>query len=190
MGEVLVLDVETTGLSRKTDVITTACWYYKGEWNRWVRDLDSPELFKSHWMESDVLVTFNGRNFDEKFVIKDLGLHQHENHRDVMHDGWRLGYKGGLKSVSESIGLPRPPEIQGMDGRAAITLWESWSSGDEEALELLSLYNAWDVWLTRGLYQKFVLNQNPETEHRIPWRLDLKSACRLLGTPDITQFSE
>ena len=76
-----------------------------------------------------------------------------------------------------------------MDGRAAITLWESWSSGDEEALELLSLYNAWDVWLTWGLYQKFVLNRNPDTEHQIPWRLDLKSASRLLGMPDINQIS-
>ncbi|MBG84657.1 MAG: hypothetical protein CMJ40_08945 [Phycisphaerae bacterium] len=181
MDDVLVLDVETTGLSRRDDVITTACWYYKGEWNRWVRDVDSPDSLRSHWIDSDVLVTFNGRNFDEKFIIKDFGLQPHTNHRDVMHDGWRLGYKGGLKLVSESIGLPRPPEIQGMDGRAAITLWQSWSSGDHEALELLSLYNAWDVWLTRCLYQKFVLDMDPDSEHRIPWKLDPKSANRLLG---------
>ncbi len=186
MVDVLVLDVETTGLSRRNDTITTVCWYFRGCWNRWVRDLDSPETIRAHWNECDELVTFNGRNFDEKFMVKDLDLEPHRNHRDVMHDGWRLGYKGGLKAVSESIGLPRPPEIRGMDGRAAITLWDSWSSGDHEALELLSLYNAWDVWLTWGLYQKFVMDRDPDPEHGIPWKLDRKSADRLLGLSDIS----
>ena len=168
MDSVMVLDVETTGLSRRNDVITTACWHYRGRWNRWVRGIDSPDEFMSHWIECGELVTFNGRNFDEKFVVKDFGVQPHQNHRDIMHDGWRHGHKGGLKAVSESLGLPRPPEIRGMDGRAAITLWNSWSSGDHAALELLSLYNAWDVWLTRCLYQRLVLDVDPDHDHRIP----------------------
>ncbi|MDG2095340.1 MAG: ribonuclease H-like domain-containing protein [Phycisphaerales bacterium] len=188
MVDVLVLDVETTGLSRKTDVVTTACWYYKGEWNRWVRGIDSPATLTSHWLECGELVTFNGRNFDEKFIIKDFGVKPHDNHRDIMHDGWRHGYKGGLKAVSQSLGLPRPPEIQGMDGRAAITLWNCWISGDQAALELLSLYNAWDVWLTWCLYQRFVLDVDPHDDHRIPWKLDMKSASRLLESTDLGRF--
>lgn len=181
MKNSMVIDVETTGLSRKNDLITTACWYYKGRWSRWVRDLDSPHDLERDWYECDELITFNGRNFDEKFIVKEFNLEPHQNHRDVMHDGWRFGFKGGLKLVSQSIGLPRPPEIQGMDGRMAITLWNAWLKGDSQALVLLSLYNAWDVWLTWGLYQKFVFGRDLDSDHAIPWKLDRKSAERLLG---------
>ena len=180
-NSIMVIDVETTGLSRQKDVMTTACWYYEGSWHRWVRDLDSPCLLRDHWSSCNELVTFNGRNFDEKFLIKDIGLEPHVSHRDVMHDGWKHGFKGGLKKVALDIGLPRPPEIEGMDGRMAIHLWNEWKNGDTEALDLLSLYNAWDVWLTYGLYMKFVHQQQLEQPHRIPWNIDPVAVQRLLG---------
>lgn len=181
MNDVMVLDVETTGLSRRNDIVTTACWHYRGTWYRWVRGIDSANLFQSHWADCSELVTFNGRQFDEKFVVKDLGVQTHPRHRDVMYDGWKRGCKGGLKKVAESCGLPRPPEIRGMDGRAAITLWNYWRAGDAQALELLSLYNAWDVWLTLCLYRRFVLDLPPDTDHGIPWKLDRSAARRLLA---------
>ncbi|MCH2134692.1 MAG: ribonuclease H-like domain-containing protein [Phycisphaerales bacterium] len=181
MTDHLVLDVETTGLSRRTDVITTACWYFRGTWYRWVRDLDSPAVFQSHWAASSALVTFNGRNFDEKFVVKDLGVEPHPVHCDVMHEGWKRGLKGGLKRVAIECGLPRPPEIEGMDGRTAILLWDRWQGGDAAALELLSLYNAWDVWLTLGLYRQWVLGERHNEVHGIPWQFDAEAAGRLLG---------
>ena len=177
----MVIDVETTGLSRQNDVMTTACWYYRGSWHRWVRDLDSTTLLKEHWSSCSELVTFNGRNFDERFLVKDIGVEPHAVHRDVMHDGWKHGYKGGLKKVALAIGLPRPPEIEGMDGRMAIHLWNEWKRGDVEALDLLSLYNAWDVWLTYGLYMKFVHQTELRQTHGIPWDLDLVAVQRLLG---------
>ena len=179
---VMVIDVETTGLSRQNDVITTACWYYEGSWHRWVRDLDSTSLLKQHWSSCSELITFNGRNFDERFLVKDIGVQPHSSHRDVMHDGWRHGYKGGLKKVALAIGLPRPPEIEGMDGRIAIYLWNQWKKGDEEALDLLSLYNAWDVWLTYGLYMKFVHQVELDPSHNIPWTLNPVAVERLLGS--------
>ncbi|MAT80117.1 MAG: hypothetical protein CMJ29_01670 [Phycisphaerae bacterium] len=180
MDDVMVLDVETTGLSRRNDVVTTACWYYQGTWHRWVRGLDTESTFRSHWTSSSELVTFNGRNFDEKFVIKDLGVELHANHRDIMYDGWKQGHRGGLKKVAETCGLPRPPEISGMDGRSAILLWKLWESGNPDALQLLSLYNAWDVWLTLGLYRRFVHDLPLEDDHRIPWTLDMGKAADLL----------
>ena len=180
-GTVMVLDVETTGLSRRHDILTTACWHYQGDWYRWVRGLDDPGQFQEHWRNSDTLVTFNGRNFDEKFAIKDLGVNPHPRHQDVMYDGWKQGYKGGLKRVAEARGLPRPPEISGMDGRSAVVLWEHWQAGDHEALELLSAYNAWDVWLTLGLYRHFVLGLPHESDHGIPWSIRVSTAQRLLG---------
>ena len=180
VNDVMVLDVETTGLSRRNDVITTACWYYQGTWHRWVRDMDSESTFISHWISCSELVTFNGRHFDEKFVIKDFGVEQHSNHRDVMYDGWKQGHRGGLKKVALICGLPRPPEISGMDGRSAITLWELWKSGNSDALQLLSLYNAWDVWLTLGLYRRFVHNLPLEDDHAIPWTIDPEVAGQLL----------
>lgn len=182
MNDVMVLDVETTGLSRRNDLVTTACWHYQGNWNRWVRGIDSENLFQTHWIECSELVTFNGRQFDEKFVVKDLGVEPHPRHRDVMYDGWKQGHRGGLKKVAESCGLPRPPEISGMDGKSAIMLWNHWLAGDTQALELLSLYNAWDVWLTLGLYRRFTHNLPLDTAHNMPWKLNPSTARRLLGT--------
>ena len=181
MDEVMVLDIETTGLSRRNDLVTTACWYYQGTWHRWVRDMDTTDEFTRHWSSCLELITFNGRNFDEKFAIKDLGVEQHPRHRDLMFEGWKKGVRGGLKKVAESCGLPRPPEISGMDGRSAITLWHQWQAGDPDALELLSLYNAWDVWLTLGLYHYFLHGKPLEADHRIPWKLNSEAASRLLS---------
>ena len=180
-ASVLIVDVETTGLSRRNDLITTACWYYRGSWHRWVRDRDEDDLFREHWSESTEVVTFNGRNFDERFIVKDLRVDRHANHRDVMYDGWKAGFKGGLKKVALDLGLPRPPEVDGMDGRSAILLWERWKQGDDDALELLSLYNAWDVWLTLGLYRRFVHGDHLTHPPDIPWRVDPETAARLLG---------
>jgi hypothetical protein len=57
----------------------------------------------------------------------------------------RLGYRGGLKSIEEQLGIVRRPETQGLGGWDAVRLWHEWRRGRREALDLLVAYNTEDI---------------------------------------------
>ncbi len=92
------------------------------------------------------LFTYNGSRFDLPVIEIHLGLDLAEclNHRDLMHDCWQNGLYGGLKRVEQILGIHR--DTEGIDGLAAMNLWERYKKyRDEEALEVLLRYNQEDV---------------------------------------------
>jgi uncharacterized protein YprB with RNaseH-like and TPR domain len=96
------------------------------------------------------LKTYNGSRFDLPVIRQRMGLDLTGlfNHQDLMYACWKLGLKGGLKSVERQLGLKR--ETAGVDGMMAMQLWALWEEqGDEAALKKLLHYNREDVELLR-----------------------------------------
>ena len=96
--------------------------------------------------EFDLLVTFNGTQFDLpvlKAYFPELSLPP--AHVDLRFLMARLGFKGGLKKIEPRFGIHRPKAVDGMDGYAAVLLWQRYQRGDKGALDLLLSYNREDV---------------------------------------------
>ncbi len=138
------LDIETTGLDKQMNKITTI-GVYDGEKSRvFVRgkDMDEfPEYIKNYSM----IVTFNGRCFDLPFLKLTFPVELDQFHVDLRFFMKRLGYTGGLKKIEKQMGITRSDEIDEVDGLEAVRLWKKYERGDEQALKKLVAYNASDV---------------------------------------------
>lgn len=116
------------------------------------RDLDDfPEL-AAGWK---LLVTYNGLAFDVPVLRRRFpGWRPPLAHVDLRHLWHRLGHRGGLKVLEAAQGIVRPPHVAGLDGRAAIGLWQRHLEGDVDATRLLVEYNLRDAVNLRPLAER------------------------------------
>jgi len=92
------------------------------------------------------LYTYNGHCFDLPVIRKQFGVNLREHYEsiDLRFACQRIGWKGGLKKVEQQLGIDR--KLPGMDGMAALWLWEQyWIENDKSALKTLLTYNKEDV---------------------------------------------
>jgi uncharacterized protein len=138
------LDIETTGLSRYEETITTIALYDGKSILYYVKDRnldDFPEDIKRY----KVIVTYNGKGFDVPFIERTFGIALNQAHIDLRYVLADLGYKGGLKSCENQLGFFRG-ELTDIDGFFAVLLWVDYlNNGNEKALETLLAYNIQDV---------------------------------------------
>ncbi len=138
------LDIETTGLGRPGDIITTAVIYDGHSVSCYVNG-DSLQQFKSDIGKYRLLVTFNGKCFDIPFIERYFRIRVRTPHIDLRYLLRGLGYRGGLKRCEHLLGLDRD-ELEGVDGYFAVLLWNDFKrSGDVRALETLLAYNIKDT---------------------------------------------
>jgi uncharacterized protein YprB with RNaseH-like and TPR domain len=139
------LDIETTG-TVWPGLLVTVVGLYDGETMRQFIQGYNLQQFPQVLSEFDLLVTFNGTQFDLP-VLKAYfpGLRLPAAHVDLRFLLARLGFKGGLKRIEPRFGIRRPREVHGMDGYMAVLLWERFQRGDRHALDLLLTYNREDV---------------------------------------------
>ena len=139
------LDIETTGLSPYSSVLTLVGILDRDGYSGFVRDdnlLDLREALERY----DMVVTYNGASFDLPYVEHSFGkVFRHVAHLDLMYPLRRLGYGGGLKSIETRLGVGRPSELSGLSGYDAVRMWRMWTMGSAGALETLVRYNAEDV---------------------------------------------
>ncbi len=141
---VAYLDIETTGMESKKDDITIIGLYDGEEFRSYVGAESA--RFPRDIKRFSVIVTFNGSSFDLPFLRKALpDLHLDQIHIDLRHVFANLGMKGGLKSVERRLGIERTPRTRDLKGMDAVYLWDRYTRGDEEALEILLEYNMEDV---------------------------------------------
>lgn len=143
-------DIETTGLHKQYDDVTTVSVHQAGETTTLVqgRDLTAAAL-RDAFADAELLVTFNGARFDVPFLEESFDLSLDHPHLDVMYPCKQLGLSGGLKTIEQSIGVDRDrPDISGED---AVRLWREYERGDESALETLISYNREDAVNLREL---------------------------------------
>lgn len=137
-------DIETTGLDAKRNEVTTVSFYRAGESRTLVQGQDlTRENLQRELSESSILVSFNGKRFDQPFLEQNFGFEMENPHIDLMYTFKRLGYSGGLKTIEKELGVDR--ELEDVDGREAIRLWKQYQRGDESALEKLVRYNQYDA---------------------------------------------
>ncbi|MFB6204282.1 MAG: ribonuclease H-like domain-containing protein [Candidatus Nanohaloarchaea archaeon] len=138
-------DIETTGLSPEKNRVTTVSFHRKGESKTLVRGEDlTRENLEEELHRSNVLVSFNGKRFDQPFLEKNLGIDIEIPHIDLMYLFKRLGYTGGLKSIEKQLDVER--ELEDIDGREAVRLWKRYEEdNDESALDRLVRYNQYDA---------------------------------------------
>ena len=148
----LFLDIETTGFRPSSSQLATIVWFGDGMWGYWVNDGMSLDSLIAAWNNSQELVTFNGRAFDEPWLVEALGFPHHTNHIDLLDETRTYGLTGGLKEITQQCGIPRPQELDKMEGRHSPKLWRSFCKGNGCSLCNLLYYNAWDVVLIYRLY--------------------------------------
>ncbi len=138
------VDIETTGLSKESNEITTIA-LYDGQTIRHYINGVNLEAFPEDIQAYDLLVTYNGKCFDLPFMAKFFQIEFHHSHIDLRYVLKSLGYSGGLKGCEKQFGLARR-DLEGVDGYFAVLLWQTYQSTKQtNALETLLAYNIEDV---------------------------------------------
>lgn len=148
----LALDIETTGVrppANRTTVIGICGHATDFEPVALVADQrDWAEPLADYLLDTDVLLTFNGRQFDVPFLLDDLRRYHFEFppfHVDLYFALRRLDITGGLKKIQQHLGFCRHGDIEDLNGYAAVLLWQDHRRGKPGALETLTRYCLEDV---------------------------------------------
>ncbi len=102
-----------------------------------------------------ILYTYNGTEFDLKFIKKKLNIDITEYciHKDLMKECHQRNLYGGLKQVEKKLGIER--KLKGLNGLNAIKLWKDYKNfGDKKALATLLEYNREDIFNLKILKEK------------------------------------
>ncbi len=137
-------DIETTGLDKHRNVVTTVTFHQDGDTRTLVRGDDlTAENLRAAFEEAGLLVTFNGARFDIPFLETAFDVTLGQPHIDLMPTCRKLGLSGGLSEVETQLGIGR--ELPDADGREAVRLWHEHERGVDGALDRLIAYNREDT---------------------------------------------
>lgn len=137
-------DIETTGLDKRSSVVTTVSLHQDGQTETLVRgdDLTRDDLLGA-FEDAGLLVTFNGARFDIPFLEYNFDIDLDAPHIDLMPTCRKVGLSGGLSAVETDLGIGR--ELPDVDGREAVRLWHEHERGTDGALDRLIEYNQEDT---------------------------------------------
>ncbi|MDH3359253.1 MAG: ribonuclease H-like domain-containing protein [Desulfobulbaceae bacterium] len=139
------LDIETTGLDKDTDLITSIALYGGGSVFTYVRGENLDDFIKAI-SRYQVLVTYNGRGFDVPVLERTFAIKIDHAHIDLRFLLQELGITGGLKGCEKKLGIVRDDGLDGVDGRFAVFLWREYErTGNRAFLETLLAYNVADT---------------------------------------------
>ena len=143
---VCFLDIETTGLSKHYNDITTIGMFNGKESKVFINGQNLDE-FKDEIKKYSYIVTFNGALFDLPFIkAKFPDAEFNHFHADLRFMLKRLGYTGGLKKIEKTLGIERESDLSELTGRDAVKLWHRYKRhNDKKALDKLVRYNIEDI---------------------------------------------
>jgi uncharacterized protein YprB with RNaseH-like and TPR domain len=144
-GRTAFLDIETTGLSMYRDDVTVVSVHQAGETTTLVRGRDlSRAALEATLGDAEVVVTYNGAQFDVPFLESAFDLQLDHAHIDLRYPCRRVGLTGGLSAIERALDIDRKrPELSGQD---AVRLWNRYAHhDDEDALASLIDYNQADT---------------------------------------------
>ena len=138
------LDIETTGLERYFNDITTIA-LYDGESIQTYVQGQNLEDFIEDIQKYKVIISYNGKSFDIPFIEHYFNIRLDHAQIDLRYVLFSLGLRGGLKGCERQLGMDRG-ELSDIDGFFAVLLWDEYQrNGDMKALETLLAYNIQDT---------------------------------------------
>jgi uncharacterized protein YprB with RNaseH-like and TPR domain len=141
--DVAFFDIETTGLDKRASEVTTVSVHRGGDTTTLVQGDDLTRENLQELLDASLLVSFNGKRFDQPFVEYNYDCTLDSPHLDLMYLCKRLDLSGGLKTIEQDLGIDRGG--MDVDGREAVRLWHRYEDGDEAALDRLVEYNRYDA---------------------------------------------
>lgn len=140
-GKIAYLDIETDG-----STFVTVIGIYDGSQVYHFVAGDNMQEFPEFIARYPMIVTFNGIHFDLPMIARNFpSLFIDQIHVDLCPTLRTLGLRGGLKKIEYQLGIHRDPDVDGMDGWAAVRLWRAYQGGSRNALETLLQYNKEDI---------------------------------------------
>ena len=188
------LDIETTGLDRYFNRITTIALYAGRSIFTYVQGQNLDD-FVEDIQKYKVIVSYNGRSFDVPFIENYFKIRLNHAHIDLRYILYSLGFKGGLKGCERQLGMDRG-DLKEIDGFFAVLLWDEYKrTGDQKVLETLLAYNVQDTVTLENLmvtaynmklkqtpfYEKLLITASPPPVN--PHRVDLATVDRIKTSP-------
>jgi len=137
-------DIETTGLDKRSSVVTTVSLHQDGQTETLVRGDDLTRTgLAGAFEDAGLLVTFNGARFDIPFLEHNFDISLEQPHLDLMPTCRKISLSGGLSAVEDALGIGR--DLPDVDGREAVRLWHEHERGVDGALDRLIEYNREDT---------------------------------------------
>lgn len=156
--ETAYIDIETTGLGSSIDIITTTVVHSLRDTHVFVNGINLDKL-PIHLSQFKLIVTYNGKCFDIPFIERFFQTTVNTPHIDLRYVLSGMGYRGGLKSCEQQLGLINREGMEEIDGYTAVLLWNYYcKTKDSKALETLLAYNYEDSvrleWLMIEAYNQ------------------------------------
>jgi len=191
-SSIAYVDIETTGLDRGCDEITTIALFDGRSIRTYVQG-ENLSRFADDIRDYRVLVTYNGKSFDVPFMERYFNSRLNHAQIDLRYILKSLGFSGGLKSCERQLGMSRG-DLSEVDGFLAVYLWDRYKrKGDLKALESLLAYNVQDTINLERLivtaYNMEIRNTPFAAEKRLPdvalpenpFRVDLRTVDAVKG---------
>lgn len=140
-------------------------------------DLHVLEAFRPIWEQADIIITYNGKLFDEKYVNTRLMIHGRKplprrDHVDVL-DTTRSTLRTRGKSLDKVAKMLKTKHQKSpVDGQ----IWVWAVAGDEASLRYIETHCKADVLVLEEVYLRF--RERVYMHPRVTWVLD---ACRYCG---------
>jgi uncharacterized protein YprB with RNaseH-like and TPR domain len=138
------LDIETTGLDRYFNRITTIALFDGHEIKTYVHGQNLNDFIEDI-QQYKVIVSYNGKSFDIPFIENFFNIRLNHAQIDLRYVLYSLGFRGGLKGVERQLGTDRG-NLRDVDGFFAVLLWnEFMKTKNQQTLETLLAYNVEDT---------------------------------------------
>ena len=192
------LDIETTGLDRHFNEITTIA-LYDGQTTKTYVQGQNLDNFVEDIQKYKVIISYNGKSFDVPFIETYFNIRLDHAHIDLRYILHSLGLRGGLKGCERQLDLDRG-DLKDIDGLFAVLLWDEYHrTGDQKALETLLAYNVQDTINLENLmvtaynlklketpfYKTHLIEDSPAPGN--PFGADLATVDRLKNSPQYWQ---
>jgi hypothetical protein len=156
-------DIETTGLDYDAQITVIVCWH-QGTLHTFVEG-ENLDDFLDLLDEITLLVSFNGSSFDVPRVLDAFHIPQLPcPHLDLRWVSYHQNWIGSLKDIADRLDVPRPADLQDVDGAMAVLWWDEWQhSQDQSSLQRLIRYCSADVLLLVALAHHLAGQDCPPT---------------------------
>lgn len=192
------LDIETTGLDRHFNDITTIALYDGHEIKTYVQGQNLDDFIEDIY-KYKVIVTYNGKCFDIPFIESFFKIRLNHAQIDLRYVLFSLGFRGGLKGCERQLGMDRG-DLSDIDGFFAVLLWDEYQkTGDQKALDTLLAYNVKDTINLENLmvttynmklkdtpfYETHLIEESPPPAS--PFNADLETVDKIKSSPQYWQ---